>query len=301
MKINILGCYAATPRTLTNTTSQVLEIKNHLFLIDCAEGTQMLLRKHKIKFSKINHLFISHLHGDHFFGLIGLISTFALFNRENTLYIYGPVGLKEIITLQLKLTESYAKFPIEFIELSSKSSEIIFEDDKVVVKTIPLKHRIYCNGYLFEEKPGDRRLNLDAIYNYEIDPVYFNKIKQGKDITLEDGTLVANKTITFEPNQPKSYAFCSDTAYNENIVEVVNKATVMYHESTFLEKDLDLAKKTKHSTAKQAAKIAQMAKVEHLILGHFSTRYPNLDLFITEAKEFFEQVSLADDGKIFEF
>ena len=178
MKLTILGCYAATPRTITNPTAQVLEIRNRMFLIDCGEGTQVQLRKHKIKFSKINHIFISHLHGDHCYGLIGLVSTFMLLNRTNDLHIYGPKGIKEIITLQLRLSNSWTSYGLYFHELESQISEVVYEDEKVTVKTIPLKHRIYTNGYLFEEKIGDRKLNVDAVQQHEIETCYYQNIKK---------------------------------------------------------------------------------------------------------------------------
>ncbi len=296
-----MGCYAATPRTITNPTSQVLEIKSHMFLIDCGEGTQVQLRKHKIKFSQIEHIFISHLHGDHFFGLIGLISTFMLLGREKELHIYGPKGIKEAILLLLKLGNAYTSYNLFFHELTSKESEIIYEDEKVKVTTIPLKHRVYTNGYLFEEKNIERKLNIDAILNYNIEKLYYNKIKFGGDITLDDGRTIPNAELSFDPEVAKSYAFCSDTIYYEDIIPVIKKATVLYHESTFLESESHLAEKTMHTTAKQAAKIAKLADVKHLLLGHYSTRYGNIELFRTEAQQIFENVLLADDGLEFEF
>jgi ribonuclease Z len=301
LKITILGCYAATPRTFTNPTSQVLEIKNRLFLIDCGEGTQVQLRKNKIKFSKINHVFISHLHGDHFYGLIGLISTFTLLGRTTDLHIYGPVGIKEIITLQLRITDSWLNYTLHFTELSSKSSELIYEDDKVSVTTIPLKHRIYTNGFLFREKIDKRKLNISAVTDFEIESCYFQNIKNGKDITLDDGRIIQNSQLTFDPIAPKSYAFCSDTAYSEEIIPLISQCDVLYHEATFLESEMLLAKKTKHSTAMEAATIALKAKVSQLILGHYSTRYENITLFKEEAETVFPNVLLADDGKTFDF
>jgi len=301
MKLTILGCYAATPRTITNPTSQVLEIKNRMFLIDCGEGTQVQLRKHKIKFSKINHIFISHLHGDHFYGLIGLVSTFMLLNRTNDLHIYGPKGIKEVITLQLRLANSWTNYGLYFHELESKESEIVFEDEKVIVKTIPLRHRIYTNGFLFIEKIGDRKLNVDAVQQYEIDTVYYQKIKNGKDITLEDGRVIDNQLLTFDPEKPKRYAFCSDTMYDEAIVPHLENVTALYHEATFLESEAEKAPITMHSTAKEAARIALKANVEHLILGHYSTRYPSISLFKEEAETIFPNILLADDGVTFEF
>ncbi|SHG14906.1 RNAse Z [Flavobacterium segetis] len=301
MKLTILGCYAATPRTFTNPTSQVLEIKNRLFLIDCGEGTQVQLRKNKIRFSKINHIFISHLHGDHFFGLVGLVSTFTLLNRASDLHIYGPKGIKEIIMLQLKLSNSWTNYGLFFHELESRESETIYEDDKVIVKTIPLKHRVYTNGFLFQEKIGARKLNLNAVQNFEIDKCYFQKIKNGSDITQDDGTIINNEVLSFDPLPAMSYAFCSDTVYNESIVPIIKNVDILYHESTFLQTEETLAKKTLHSTAKEAATIAALASVKQLILGHYSTRYESIEKFREEAKTIFKDVLLADDGKNFEF
>ena len=300
MKLQILGCYAATPRTLTNPTAQVLEIKNHLFLIDCGEGTQVQLRKLKVKFSRIDHIFISHLHGDHFFGLPGLISTFRLLGRKKELNVYGPKGIKEALTLLLKIGDSWTDYPLLFHELTSKNPEKIFEDNKVTVETIPLDHRVYTNGFLFREKLGARKLNVDAVKSLGIDRAYFQNIKNGKDVTLDHGTVVPNAELTFDPNSPKSYAYCSDTGYKPDIIPQIKEVDALYHESTFLESEAHLSTKTKHSTAKEAARIAADASVGQLILGHYSTRYKSIELFKEEAQEIFAQVSLADDGKVFE-
>ncbi|HRZ32849.1 MAG TPA: ribonuclease Z, partial [Flavobacterium sp.] len=287
--------------TITNPTAQVLEIKNRMFLIDCGEGTQVQLRKNKIKFSKINHIFISHLHGDHFFGLVGLISTFMLLNRESDLHVYGPKGIKEIILLQLRYGNSFTGYNLFFHELQSKESVVLFEDEKVIVKTIPLNHRIYTNGFLFQEKNRERKLNIDKIQNLEIDVVYYQKIKYGGDITLANGQVIPNSAITFEPEHEKTYAFCSDTVYDEQLIPFIEGVDVLYHESTFLEKEMHLAEKTKHSTAKQAATMALKANVKQLVLGHFSTRYESINIFKEEAETIFPNVFLADDGKEFEF
>ncbi|OXA75821.1 RNAse Z [Flavobacterium aquidurense] len=301
MKLTILGCYAATPRTLTNPTSQVLEIKNRLFLIDCGEGTQVQLRKNKIKFSKINHIFISHLHGDHLYGLIGTISTFSLLGRTTDLHVYGPKGIKELILLQLKLTESWTTYSLFFHELESKESEVIFEDQKVIVKTIPLKHRVYTNGFLFQEKPGDRKLNVEAVQQYNIHTAYYQKIKGGGNVTLDNGTVIENAKLSFDPIPSMSYAFCSDTVYNEAIIPIIENVDILYHESTFLESEAPLAQKTLHSTAKEAATIALKANVKQLILGHYSTRYDGIERFKEEAETIFPNVLLGDDGVSFEF
>jgi len=301
LKLTILGCYAATPRTLTNPTSQVLEIKNRLFLIDCGEGTQVQLRKNKIKFSKINHIFISHLHGDHLYGLIGTISTFSLLGRTTDLHVYGPKGIRELILLQLKLTESWTTYQLFFHELESKESEVIFEDQKVIVKTIPLKHRVYTNGFLFQEKPGERKLNVEAVQNYNIHTAYYQKIKNGGNVTLDDGTVIENEKLSFDPIPSMSYAFCSDTVYHEAIIPIIENVDVLYHESTFLQSEAALAEKTLHSTAKEAAAIALKANAKQLILGHYSTRYEGIKLFKNEAETIFPNVLLGDDGVSFEF
>ncbi|WP_179019267.1 ribonuclease Z [Winogradskyella forsetii] len=301
MKLTILGCHSATPRTNTNPTSQVLEIKNHMFLIDCGEGTQVELRRNKVKFSRIKHIFISHLHGDHYFGLIGLVNTFSLLTRETELHIYAPKGLKEVITLQMKLSASWTKYPLIFHELNAEVSELIYEDDKVEVHTIPLKHRIYTNGFLFQEKENERKLDINLVNEANIDVAYFRKLKQGFDVENEDGVLIANEKVTKDPIPAKSYAYCSDTVYNEAMIPLIKDATVLYHESTFLDKNEALCMSTKHSTAKHAATIAQKANVETLILGHYSTRYNGYDEFKTEAQTIFENVLLAKDGKSFEF
>jgi ribonuclease Z len=301
LKLSILGCYSATPRIIAHTTSQVLETRGHLFLIDCGEGTQVELRRHKIKFNQIKHIFISHLHGDHYFGLVGLISTFRLLTRETDLHIYGPKGLKEIITLQLKLSDSWTNFKLIFHVLSSKESELVYEDEKVSVHTIPLDHRVYTNGYLFKEKPFERKLDIQKAEALNIDKAYFRKLKQGADVVNEQGELIANSAVTLEGHQPKSYAFCSDTAYKEDIVPLIKDVDVLYHESTFLEDHEHLCVKTKHSTAKQAAMIALKANAKLLILGHYSTRYGGLEGFKTEAETVFKNVLLAEDGKEFTF
>lgn len=301
MKLTILGCHSATPRTNTNPTSQVLELKNHMFLIDCGEGAQVELRRNKVKFARIKHIFISHLHGDHYFGLVGLISTFRLLTRETELHIYGPKGLKEVITLQLKLSDSWTNYPLIFHELTSKTSELLFEDDKVEVWTIPLDHRIYTNGFLFKEKENERKLDMNAVLNANINKAYFRKIKQGADVENEDGILIKNDSITQDPTPPQSYAFCSDTVYNESIIPIIKDTTVLYHESTFLDKNESLCVPTKHSTAKQAATIAKKANVNTLILGHYSTRYNGYDEFKAEAETIFKKVILSKDGATFEF
>ncbi len=299
MELTILGCHAATPRKKAQTTSQLLEVKGHLILIDCGEGTQMQLRKLGVKFARIRHIFISHLHGDHFYGLIGLISTFRLLGREAELHIYGPKGIKEIITLQLKYAKSWTDYPLYFHELDASDSVVLFEDDKIKVSTIPLDHRVYTNGFLFEEKKGLRKINVEATKTFGVEVCDMKNLKAGKDFVDSTEKLIPNSSLTFDPEPSKSYAFCSDTAYKEDIVSIIKNVTFLYHESTFLKNHLDLAIKTKHSTAEQAGKIAAMANAKGLILGHYSSRYGDLNSFLDEAKGFFKNVHLAEDGKSF--
>lgn len=298
LHLTILGCHSATPRVNAYPTAQYLEINNRHFLIDCGEGTQRQMRKYKVGFSKINHIFISHLHGDHFFGLVGLISTFGILNREKELHIYGPNGIKEVTTLQLKISKSWTKYPIVFHELTSKESELIFEDDKVSVRTIPLDHRVYTNGFLFTEKTKLRKLLLENIQQYdEIETCDFHNIKAGKDFVLSTGEVIPNNELTIDPPKPLSYAFCSDTAYKPTIVPIIENVDLLYHEATFLKDREDLCEKTKHSTAEQAASIAHKANAKKLIIGHYSSRYNNIEDFKTEAQTVFKNVELAEAGK----
>lgn len=300
LQLTILGCHSATPRVNAHPTSQYLEINSRHFLIDCGEGTQRQMRKYKVGFSKINHIFISHLHGDHFFGLIGLISTYGSLSREKDLHIYGPKGIKEITELQLKLSKSYAKYKLIYHELTSKESELVFEDDKVEVHTIPLHHRVYTNGYLFKEKDKPRKLNIDAINQVdEIEICDYTNLKIGRDFVLPNGEVLDNKKLTLDPPKSLSYAYCSDTSYKPDIAEVIKGSDLLYHESTFLSDREDLAIKTRHSTAKQAAEIAKLSEVKQLILGHYSSRYSDISLFEKEAKEIFDHVDVAEAGKVF--
>ena len=300
MKLTILGSSASTPKINKHTTSQLLKIKNHHILIDCGEGIQMQLRKLKISFSKISHIFISHLHGDHYFGLIGLISTFRLLGRTNDLNIYAPEGLQELINLHLKLSNSWLNYKVVFHTLKSKSEKIIFNGQDFIVKTIPLSHRIYTNGFLFEEKLDERNIYKSKIKEYELEVNDIKKIKKGEDIILKNGKKLVNSIFIKKSKKSKKYAFCSDTAYHEKIIELIKSVDCLYHESTFLDSHADLAKKTKHSTASDAAKIASAANVGKLILGHFSNRYRNQENFLTEAKIHFQNVELATEGTEFD-
>ena len=300
LNLTILGCHSATPRVNAHPTSQYLEINNRHFLIDCGEGTQRQMRKDKGGGAKINHRCISHLHGEHFGGLIGRISTFGILNREKDLHIYGPKGIKEVTTLQLKLSKSWTKYHIHFHELVSNESELIFEDDKVSVHTIPLDHRVYTNGFLFREKEKPRKLHIGKIEEYkEIDTCDYHNIKAGKDFVLSTGKIIPNSELTLNPPKSKSFAFCSDTVYKPNIVPIIKNVDLLYHEATFLKNREDLCERTKHSTAEQAASIANQANATKLIVGHYSSRYQNIEDFKKEAQTIFKNVELAEAGKLY--
>lgn len=301
IKLTILGFNSAVPKQNSAPTSQLLEISNRLFLIDCGEGTQIQLRNAKAKFSRINHIFISHLHGDHVFGLIGLISTFQLLGKETPLYIFGPKGIQDFIMNQLKHTQARCSFELKFKELKSKESELIFEDDKVEVYTIPLDHRIYTNGYLFKEKVKPRRLNIQAVKKIpEIEVCDYNNLKNGKDYVLSNGEVIPNEKLTFDPPRSLSYAFCSDTRYKPDIVPMIKNVDLLYHEATFLDELKEMAVYTGHSTAKEAAMIAKQANAGQLIIGHFSNRYNDFRVLKAEASEIFENTILPKQLGVYE-
>lgn len=286
--LTILGFNSAIPTINSSPTAQLLEMEERLFLIDCGEGTQVQMRKAKARFSKINHIFISHLHGDHCFGLPGLIASFRLLGRENPLHVYGPKGIKKMMETIFTITETHRGFEVVFHELDKKYSEKIYEDKRVEVYTIPLDHRIYCNGYLFKEKPKERHLNMEEISKYpEIETCDYHNLKLGKDFVTEDGFVIKNERLTTAPTEPVSYAFCSDTRYLEDVIPIIKNASVLYHESTFLHDLKEMADYTGHSTALEAANIAKKSEVGKLILGHFSNRYADLTVFTDEARPIF--------------
>ena len=295
LKLTILGFNSALPTAFTHPTAQLLNIAERYFLIDCGEGTQVQLRKAKAKFNRINHIFISHLHGDHVFGLIGLISTFQLLGRDTPLHIHGPKGIEEFIMTQLRLTESNNSYQIIFNELHTKESVLVFEDDKVEVFSIPLNHRVYTNGYLFREKKKPRKLNIDTIEEFpEIEICDYQNLKNGKDFILESGEIIPNDYLTFEAQKSLSYAFCSDTKYKPNIVPIIKEVDLLYHEATFLYELKDLATYTGHTTAKEAAMIAKEADVKKLVIGHFSNRYHDYSVLLDEAREIFPNTFLPE-------
>ncbi|MEG1590193.1 ribonuclease Z [Chryseobacterium sp.] len=286
--LTILGFNSAIPTINTSPTAQLLEMEERCFLIDCGEGTQVQLRKAKARFSKINHIFISHLHGDHCFGLPGLIASFRLLGRETPLHVYGPKGIKKMLETIFSITETHRGFELVYHELDKDYSEKIYEDNRVEVFTIPLDHRIYCNGYLFKEKPKERHINMEEVSKYsEIETCDYHNLKAGKDFVLSDGYVLKNEILTTAPAASVSYAFCSDTRYLESVIPIIKNVTVLYHESTFLHDLKEMADYTGHATALEAATIAKKAEVEKLILGHFSNRYGDLTVFTDEARTVF--------------
>lgn len=298
-EITILGSSSATPTLNRHPTSQVVTIYDRYFLIDCGEGAQMQMRKYKVKFAKINHIFISHLHGDHILGLPGFLSSLHLMNRTSELHLYCHEPLKEILELQFKHSETYLKYKINFHFLNKNKAEIIFEDDKLSIETVLLNHRIPCCGFIFREKPSLLSIRKDKIETYKILPQDIPNIKRGNDYVAENGKIIPCKELTYPPKEPESYAYCSDTKYDESIFPQLNGIKILYHEATFLHEMLQRANETFHTTAKQASEIAEKCKVQKLIIGHFSARYNDLDPLLEEARQIFPETFLAKEGEVF--
>lgn len=300
-KLTILGSNSALPTSNRYPTAQVLEVPGRCFLIDCGEGTQIQLRRNKINFSKIQHIFISHLHGDHFYGLIGLLSTMNLMGIKNDVHIYSHSELKTLIDPLLNSIKGAMTINPVFHPLNFKKPQTVFESKKAEVISFPVKHSIPTCGFLFKEKPKSANIKKELIKAYNIPIAQIKAIKEGADFTTEDGQTIPNEKLTIAASPPKSYAFCTDTAYHPPIVEIIKDVDLLYHESTFLEELKDLAEKTKHSTAKQAARIAQLANVKKLLIGHFSARFTNTSYFETEAREVFTNTEAAVEGKTYSF
>lgn len=290
LELIVLGASSATPTSNTHTTAQLLKMREQYFLIDCGEGTQKQLRRAKVKFSRINHIFISHLHGDHFFGLVGLLSSFHLLGRTTPMHIYGPPKLKEIILGQFRAAGTFTSYPLHFIATQSETPEILVEEPTYTISSFPLDHRIPTTGFRFEEKPLKRGLRKDVADSYGIPVCDYHWIKEGRDWTDEAGKVVANSELTTDPERPLSYAFASDTQYSPQTAHYVANVDLLYHESTFLEDHAQRAAETKHSTAKEAATVAQSANVRGLLLGHYSARYHGVQPFIEEAQTVFSPV-----------
>jgi ribonuclease Z len=298
-ELSILGSSSATPIYQRHPTSQVLNIHERLFLVDCGEGTLIQMNRYKIKFHRINHIFISHLHGDHYLGLVGLLSTMHLQGRTTDMHIYCQKPLQEIIEIQLKYSETILRYPIHYHFMDPDKSELIYSDDELEIFTIVLNHRIPCSGFLFREKKGLRKLIKEKLHQYQVPVNFYQELKNGKDFITQDGKVIPNNELTIEPRIPRSYAFCSDTRYDERIIPGIKNIDLLYHEATFLNDKLARAEETFHSTASQAATIAKKANVKRLIIGHFSARYKNLYPLLDEAREVFAETTLAIEGDSF--
>jgi len=294
-ELTILGCSSATPTSTRNPTAQILQVAGHSFLIDCGEATQIQLRKFKIKFQRIDHIFISHLHGDHYLGLMGLLSSMHLLGRTKELFIYCPNGLQEIIDVQLKYSATVLNYEIHYRIHDTSKQELLFEDDKVSVETILLNHRIPCCGFIFREKKKELNLRKDVIHYRHIPIAAFADIKKGKD-SGEDGKTIPNAELTFPELPVHSYAYCSDTCYDETVIKQVGAVDLLYHEATFTEDMKQRAKETHHSTAADAAKVALKAGVTQLLIGHYSARYTDLNPLLDEARAIFPNTHLAHEG-----
>ncbi len=289
-QLTILGSSSATPTSERYPTAQVLNVLERFFLIDCGEGTQHQIRKNRINFLKINHILISHLHGDHFFGLIGLISSLSLLGRKNDLHIYAHSELQRYTRFQLEFLEmSDTGFRICFHPLNFKKPQLIFEDKKLTIRSFPLKHRIPCCGFRFDEKPRESNIIKEQILKYGIPIRDIKRIKAGEDFITGSGKVIPNSELVIPAPAPRSFAYCSDTAYSEEIIDHIKGSDLLYHEATFAESEQQVAKETFHSTAKQAAQIAEMASVKKLLIGHFSARYKRLDQLLSEAREIFPE------------
>ena len=296
----ILGSNSAAFAHRRHHTSQLLSIQGKQFLIDCGEGTQLLMKRYKVKPSRIDHILISHLHGDHYFGLIGLLSTMHLFGRNKELLLVGPPGLKEIIQIQLRYSETYLNFKINFIEFVPGKSELIFDHSKFSITSVPMDHRVPCSGYIFREKAKKRRINRKALSDVKLSNLDINRLKEGEDVFNDDGSVkYENKLLTLDPNPSYGYAFFSDTKLQRNLLSYVEGVDLLYHEATFANDMKDRADQTYHTTAEQAAQFAKDAGVGKLILGHFSARYKELDPIIDEAKAIFPHAELAIEGTKF--
>jgi ribonuclease Z len=297
--VTILGSSGALPAFGRFPSCQLVEIQNRYFLVDCGEGAQIQLMKYQTNFHRINHILISHLHGDHYLGLMGLLFTMHLLRRTNDLHIYSHAGLDEIITTQFKHSRSVPSYRIHFHFLSKDVNEIIFEDDHLTVETLPLRHKLTCSGFLFKEKIKPRRVNKEVLPEGLLIRQVAN-LKRGMDVTDDDGNvLYKNEDLTLAPRKSRSYAYCSDTAYHERLIEKVRNVDLLFHEATFTNDEQSKAKETLHSTAEQAAKIARLSGVQRLVIGHFSARYKDLAPVLEEAKAIFENTFLANEGEVF--
>ena len=297
-KIHILGCGSATPTLHHFPSSQIVEVRGKLFMIDCAEGTQLQLRKLRVPFTKIQAIFISHIHGDHCFGLIGMISTFGLLGRTAPLHVYAPKALEKMLEMQIQMFCNDLGYEVVFHAVDTKENKVIYDDRSLTVETVPLCHRVPCAGYIFREKPTLPHIRRDMIDFYQIPLSQINNIKAGADWTTPDGTLIENSRLVTPAEPPRSYAYCSDTAYLPNLHEMLKGVTTLYHEATYAEDMIDNAVKYCHSTARQAAMVAKAAGVSRLLLGHYSSRYTNEEILLNEAREIFSNSLLTNELQV---
>lgn len=295
-EVHILGCGSALPTTRHLATSQVINIREKLLMIDCGEGAQVQLRKSRLKFSRLNHIFISHLHGDHCFGLMGLISTFGMLERTANLHIHCHADLQRILEPQIEFFCKGMPYNVVFELFNPGEQAVIYDDRSVSVETIPLRHRVPCCGFLFREKPTPNHIRRDMIDFYQIPTYLINRIKNGEDYVLENGTVIPNERLTIPSDSPRSYAYCSDTCYLPRICEQIKGCDLLFHEATFAAADAKRAKETFHTTAPQAAEIAKAAQVKKLVIGHYSARYEDESILLKEASEVFPQTILAQEN-----
>lgn len=297
--VTILGSSSATPIYNRNPTSQALNINERIYLVDCGEGTQHQMLRFDVKPGKIDHIFISHLHGDHYLGLIGLLSSMHLNGRKKAMQLFGPPDLKKIIDVHFECSWMNLNYEIKFHPLQTDYPEVILDNQDITVETIILNHRIPCTGFVFRQKEPLRKLDTGQLEHYQVSRSHFLNLKQGGDYITERGETIPNSVLTINPGKPKSYAFCSDTLAGEEYLPQIQNVDLLYHEATFLNDMLVRASETHHTTALQAAEIARKANVKKLLIGHFSARYKTLDGLLEEARSVFEQTNLAIEGKVF--
>ena len=299
LAVTILGNNSALPAYDRHPTSQVVTLDDNLFLVDCGEGTQQQLARYRIRWSRINYIFISHLHGDHYFGLPGFLHSMGLLHRDNDLHLFAPAPLKQILDLQIQAASNELPYVLHFHPLEEVGEGVLVHNDRFKVTCFATKHRISCWGFRFEQVRAPRRVNPDKAIEYGVPAAFYDKLKWGEDYTTKSGELIKNELVTTPGSKPLSYAYCADTVFDESLVEKVQDVDLLYHETTYL-KDLEKRATLRfHSTTTQAARIAKNARAGHLLIGHFSSKYDKLDIFELEAREVFPNTSLALEGVTF--